>query len=215
MNLRLTLVLLIFVISCGSPPAIRQSSYPKDCREGQPIKELLQRGDVHRDKLILESAPANVDPERWPEVRKIIATLARTCYQLAIDQKPDHAYALLNTGFTHMVESTYPDLDVKGRDKALITATNYVQKALKAQPLDAQAYYYSGEIEARRGRCDKALEIFNLLLASRWNYSHVYTWMGYCLETTGKRDEAQAAYQKAVDISNPISISEWARSKVK
>ena len=86
---------------------------------------------------------------------------------------------------------------------------------MNVQTLDAQAYYYLGEIAARRGQCDKAMRIFNSLLTSRWKYSHVYTWMGYCQESEGKKKEAQEAYQKAVDESNPVAIAEWARLRMK
>ena len=144
MKWRLALVLFVFITSCGGPPPIRQSAYPIDCRKDQPIKDLLQRGDVHRNKLMQESSPGGMDPERWQGVRKILAGRARTCYQLVIDTKPDHAYALLNTGFTYIVESAYLGHTEEARDKALITATNYVQQALEAQPQDAQATYYSG-----------------------------------------------------------------------
>ena len=216
MTLRVGLVIIaLLVASCGGTPPIRQSAYPIDCRKNQPIKDLLQRGDVHRNRLMEETPPEGIEPAQWKQARKIHASRARTCYQVVIDTKPDHAYALLNMGFTHLVESAFPDQTPEGRDKALIIATNYVQQSLDARQLDAQATYYLGEIAARRGQCDKALRIFNALISSRWSYSHVYAWMGYCEEAGGRPAEAQQAYQKAVDLSSPVGIAEWARSKIK
>jgi tetratricopeptide (TPR) repeat protein len=212
---RLSLVCMALLISCGGPPPIRQANYPIDCRKGQPIKELIRRGDVHRNLVILEKPPENTNPEQWPQIRKLHASRARTCYQLVLDNKPDHFYVLLNSGFISLVESTFTDQGHEARDKSLLTATNYIQQALKAQQLDAQSYYYLGEIAARRGQCDKALRIFTSLLTSRWSYSHVYAWMGYCHELLRKPKEAQDAYRKAAEISNPLGIAEWARSKIR
>ena len=215
MILRLSLMLAVLLVSCAGPAPIRHSAYPIDCRKEQPIKGLLQRGDVHRNQLMQEAPPENTDPDRWLQVRKIHAARARTCYQLVLDGKPDHAYALLNVGFTHLVESSYPEQTEGSREKALITATNYTQKSLESRRLDSQAYYYLGEIAARRGQCDRALQIFNALIASRWTYSHVYTWTGYCYELEDKPEEAKEAFQKAVQISNPVGVAEWARSRIK
>jgi tetratricopeptide (TPR) repeat protein len=209
------LLLIVFVVSCSGTAPIRHSAYPIDCRKEQPAKDLLQRGDVHRNQLLQETAPDDTEPEMWTQVRRLHGVRARTCYQLVLDEKPDHPDALLNIGFTHLVESTLPDQEQESRDKALITATNFIQQSLEARRLDAQAYFYLGEIAARRGRCDRALSIFNALIASRWDYSHVYAWIGYCEEQAGRPGEAKSAYEKAVEISNPVGIAEWARTKIK
>jgi tetratricopeptide (TPR) repeat protein len=212
---RLSLVCIALLVSCSSLPPIRQASYPIDCRKGQPIKELLRRGDVHRNLMVLEKPPENTNPDQWPQIRNLHANRAKICYQLVLNSKQDHSYALLNSGFVSLVESTFADQGQETRDTSLVTATNYIQLALNVEQLDAQAYYYLGEIAARRGQCDKALRIFTSLLASRWSYSHVYAWKGYCHELLRKPREAQDAYQKAVEISNPLGIAEWARSKIR
>lgn len=209
------LALTILITACAGPPRVREAEYPINCKKGQTIKDLIQRGDAHRDKMMPEKPTVNVDPKQWTQIREIHGVRARICYQLVLDAKPDHPYALLNVGFTHLVRSTYPDLPEDTRVKALVGATDYIQKALNAQRLDAQAYYYLGEIAARRGQCDKAVRIFKSLLSSRWSYSQVYAWMGYCHETGGRPKEAAAAYQESVDISNPIEMGEWARSRIK
>jgi tetratricopeptide (TPR) repeat protein len=215
MILRLILLFSVFLVSCGGPPPIRHSAYPIDCRKEQSIKDLLQRGDDHRNHLLQETPPENTEPEQWTQVRRIHATRARTCYELVLDSKPDHPDALLNVGFTHLVESSLPDQTQESREKELIMATNFIQQSLEARRLDAQAFYYLGEIAARRGQCDRALSIFSALIASRWNYSHVYAWIGYCHEQAGRPAEAKEAFQKAVELSNPVGIAEWARTQIK
>lgn len=213
---RLSLLFIFLFSACASPPpALRETDYPVDCKKDQPVKELLRRGDIHRNYLMRETPSDNTPPERWRQVREIHALRARSCYQLVLDAKPDHPYAILNTGFTYLVESTFPDLTPEAREKALVTATQYAQQALNARRLDAQAYYYLGEIAARRGQCDRALRIFNALLASRWSYSQVYAWIGYCQERMGKPKEAQEAYRKAAEVANPIDLGEWAKTRIK
>ena len=212
--LLLTFPIIFFVVSCGAPAPLRQRAYPIDCKKGQPIKVFLQRGDVHRNHMMRERPPEKTDPERWVKIRKIHGSRAQTCYQLVLDTKSDHAYALMNQGFLKLVESTFPDQEEGEQNKLLLTATNYVQKALEAQQLDAQAYYYLAEIAARQGQCDKALRILNALLTSGWSYSHVYAWIGHCQETMKKIPQAQAAYKKAAELSNPIGVAEWARLKI-
>jgi len=101
------------------------------------------------------------------------------------------------------------------RDQELVAAATFLQKAFDAEPLDAQSYYYLGEIAARRGQCDKALRIFQGLITSGWSYSHLYVWTGYCQELVGKPLDAKSSYQKATTISNPVGIAEWARSRAK
>jgi tetratricopeptide (TPR) repeat protein len=209
------LSLLLFIAACAGPPPIREAEYPIDCKKDQPTKDLLRRGDVHRNFMMREKPADNTVPERWAQVRGIHGVRARICYQLVLDAKPDHPYALLNMGFTYLVESTFPDSTPEAREKSLVTATNYVQQALGARRLDAQATYYLGEIAARRGQCDKALQIFNALLSSRWSYSQVYAWMGYCDELMSKPKEAREAYKKAAELANPIDIGEWAKSRMK
>lgn len=212
---RFSILAALVLTACGGGTPIRQSAYPIDCRQDMPIKDLLARGDEHRDRLMQETGPESIKPEQWPEVRKVHATRARTCYQAVLDNKPDSAYALENIGFTYIVESTLPELTPEARDKNLINATNFIRQALDAQHLDAQAYFYLGEIAARRGQCEKAMRIFNALVASRWSYSQVYAWMGYCDEVTGDAEGAKQNYRKAAEVSNPIGIAEWARSKYK
>lgn len=209
------IVLCIGLSACTGPPLLREADYPIDCKKDQPIKELLRRGDVHRNYMLRESPLENVVPEQWVQVRGIQGVRARMCYQIVLDAKSDHSYALLNMGFTHLVESTFPGLMPDAREKSLVTATTYVQQALNARRLDAQAYYYLGEIAARRNQCDKALRIFNALLSSRWSYSQVYVWMGYCYELTSKPKEAREAYKKAAELANPIDVGEWAKSRLK
>lgn len=210
-----SLSLLLFIAACAGSPPIREAEYPIDCKKDQPIKELLRRGDVHRNFMMRDKPADNTDPEQWTQVRGIHGVRTRICYQLVLDTKPDHPYALLNMGFTHLVESTFPDLQPESREKSLVTATTYVQQALSARRLDAQATYYLGEIAARRGQCDKALRIFNALLSSRWSYSQVHAWMGYCDELMKKPKEAREAYKKAVELANPIDIGEWAKFRIK
>jgi tetratricopeptide (TPR) repeat protein len=176
---------------------------------------LVKRGDAHRDMMMQETPPDNSPPEQWPQIRAIHGSRARLCYQYALDAKPDHAYALLNMGVIHIVESSFPDLRPEVREKSLVTATHYIQQSLNVRRLDAQAHYYLGEIAARRGQCDKAIRIFNNLIASKWSYSHVYAWMGYCYEANRKVKEARDAYKKAADIANPIGMGEWAKSRLK
>jgi tetratricopeptide (TPR) repeat protein len=201
--------------ACAGPTPVREAEYPIDCKKDQPIKELLRRGDIHRNLMMRDKPADNTLPEQWTQVRGIHGVRARICYQLVLDAKPDHPYALLNMGFTHLVESTFPSLTPEVSEKSLVTATNYVQQALSARRLDAQAYYYLGEIAARRGQCDKAVRIFNALLSSRWSYSQVYAWLGYCDEQMKKPKEAHEAYKKAAELANPIDIGEWARSRVR
>jgi hypothetical protein len=212
---RLILLFAVFISACVAPPPIREANYPIDCRKDQPIKELLRRGDSHRNFMMKESPSENTTPEQWVKIRGIHGARARTCYQLVLDARPDHYYALLNIGFTHLVQSTFPDLEPDPREKSLVTATNFVQQAANTRRLDAQAYYYLGEIAARRGQCDKAVRIFNSLLASRWAYSHVYAWLGYCHESNEKVREAKEAYMKAAELSNPVDIAEWAKRRIK
>lgn len=211
----ISLSLLLFIAACAGSPPIREAEYPIDCKKDQPIKDMLRRGDVHRNFMMRDKPADNTVPEQWTQVRAIHGVRARICYQLVLDAKPDHPYALLNMGFTHLVESTFPDLTPEAREKFLVTATNYVQQALSARRLDAQAYYYLGEIAARRGQCDKALRIFSALLSSRWSYSQVHAWMGYCDELMKKPKEAREAYKKAAELANPIDIGEWAKSRIK
>jgi tetratricopeptide (TPR) repeat protein len=211
---RFSVLASVLLLSCGGLPSLRQADFPANCGKGQPVEELLKRGNAHRDLMLRETPPPHFDPEQWTESRKIYGTRARACYRLVLDTQRDNGYALLNTGFTYMVESTFPELTPELRDHALVTATNYVQQALAAQQSDAQHYYYLGEIAARRGQCDKALRIFNALVTGHWSYSHLYAWMGYCLELRGNSKEAKGYYQKAVDLSNPVGIAEWARSRV-
>lgn len=211
----LNLSLLLWLTACAAPAPVREAEYPIDCIKDQPIKDLLHRGDVHRDFMAREKPGDNTAPERWTQVRAVHATRARICYQVVMDAEPDHPYALLNMGFTHLVESTFPDLTPEAREKALVTATRYIQRVLTARRLDAQAYYYLGEIAARRGQCDKAIRIFNALLTSRWSYSHVYAWIGYCDEQLKKPKEAREAYKKSAELANPIDIAEWAKSRLK
>ena len=208
------LSLLFLLAACAGPSPVREAEYPIDCKKDQPIKELLRRGDVHRNFMMREKPVDNTAPEQWVQIRVIHGVRARICYQLVLDAKPDHSYALLNMGFTHLVESTFPDLTPEAREKSLVTATNYVQQALSARRLDAQAYYYLGEIAARRGQCDKAVRVFNALLSSRWSYSQVYAWMGYCDDLMNKPKEAREAYKKAAELANPIDIGEWAKSRI-
>jgi len=210
-----SLSLMILLTACASPPPIREADYPIDCRKDQPIKDLLRRGDVHRDYMMREKPADQTPPELWSQVREIHGIRARMCYQAVLDVKPDQPYALLNMGFTHIVESTFPASSPEAREKSLVTATSYVQQALNARRLDAQGYYYLGEIAARRGQCDKAMRIFTALLTSRWSYSHVYAWMGYCDEVLKKPTEAREAYKKAADLANPIDVGEWAKSRIK
>lgn len=210
-----SLSLLLFIAACAGPAPVREAEYPIDCKKDQPIKDMLRRGDIHRNVMMRDKPSDNVVSEQWTRVRAIHGVRARICYQLVLDAKPDHPYALLNMGFTHLVESTFPDLTTESREKSLVTATNYVQQALSARRLDAQAYYYLGEIAARRGQCDKALRIFNSLLSSRWSYSQVHAWMGYCNEQMKKPKEAREAYKKAAELANPIDIGEWAKSRIK
>jgi Tetratricopeptide repeat len=212
---RFAFIAALFLASCAGNTPVRQAAYPIDCRKDMPVKDLLQKGDAHRDRLMQETGPEDIKPEQWPQIRKVHAVRARGCYQEVLDQKPDQVYALLSIGFTYIVESTLPEQTPENRDKNLINATNYIRQALDARRLDAQGYYYLGEIAARRGQCEKAMRIFNSLVASRWNYSHVYAWMGYCNETMGNPEEAKQDYQKAAEISNPIGIAEWARTKYK
>jgi len=214
-TIRLSLLLMILLSACAGPLPLREANYPIDCRKDQPIKDLLKRGDSHRNFMMRENPSENTAAKQWPQVRGIHGARARTCYQLVVDTKSDHPYALLGIGFTYLVESTFPDLKPESREKSLIAATNYVQQALSARRLDAQAYYYLGEIAARRGQCDKAKRIFNALLASRWSYSHVYAWMGYCDELAGKSKEAREAYKKAAELSSPVDIAEWAKSRIR
>jgi tetratricopeptide (TPR) repeat protein len=209
------LSVLLLLTACAGTIPVREAEYPIDCKKDQPVKELLRRGDVHRNFMMREKSSDHAEPEQWTQVRTIHGSRARICYQLVLDAKPDHPYALLNMGFTHLLESTFPALTPEAREKSLVTATNYVQQALNARRLDAQAYYYLGEIAARRGQCDKAVRIFNSLLSSRWSYSQVYAWLGYCDEQTNKPKEAREAYKKAAELSNPIDIGEWAKSKIK
>ncbi|MEW6325520.1 MAG: tetratricopeptide repeat protein [Nitrospirota bacterium] len=208
------MIVSLLPAACGGLPPLREAAYPIDCRPGLSAQELLKRGDAHRDVMLSGTPPANTVPEQWTPIRKIHAARARTCYQLVLDAKQDHAYALMNSGFTHLVESTYPESTPEARDLALVSATNFLQKAFDAEPLDAQSYYYLGEIAARRGQCDKALRIFQALVTSGWSYSHVYAWTGYCQELAGRSNDAKTSYQKAVTLSNPIGIAEWARSRV-
>jgi tetratricopeptide (TPR) repeat protein len=214
-TIRLSILFIFFLSACAAPTPVREANYPIDCRKDQPIKELLKRGDTHRNFMMKESPAENTTPEQWVKIRGIHGARARTCYQLVLDVRKDHHYALLNMGFTHLVESTFPDLKPEAREKSLVTATNYVQQALDVRRLDAQAYYYLGEIAARRGQCDKAIRILNSLVSSRWSYSHVYAWMGYCYETKEKPNEAKDAYKKAVELSNPVDIAEWAKKQIK
>ena len=206
---------LFLLTACAGTAPIREAEYPIDCKKDQPIKDLLRRGDVHRTFMMRDKPADTTPPEQWTQVRAIHGSRARICYQVVLDAKPDHSYALLNMGFIHLVESTFPDLTPESREKSLVTATTYVQQALGARRLDAQATYYLGEIAARRGQCDKALRIFNALLSSRWSYSHVYAWMGYCDDRMKKPKEAREAYKKAAELANPIDIGEWAKSRTK
>lgn len=210
-----SLITLLLVSACAHTAPVREAEYPIDCRKEQPIKDLLRRGDVHRNLMMNEIPEDRSAPERWTQIRAIHGDRARMCYQLVLDAKPDHPYALVDMGFSYLVESTFPDLAPEAREKALVTATRYMQQALNARRLDAQAYYYLGEIAARRGQCDNAKKIFNALLTSRWSYSQVYAWIGYCDEIRKKSPEARAAYQKAVEAGNPVDIAEWAKSKLK
>jgi tetratricopeptide (TPR) repeat protein len=209
------LTALFLLSACAHPAPVREAEYPIDCRREDSIKDLLRRGDVHRNLMMKEIPEENTTPERWTEIRAIHGDRARMCYQLVLDAKPDHPYALVDMGFSYVVESTFPSLTPEAREKSLVTATGYMQKTLTSRRLDAQAYYYLGEIAARRGQCDDAMKIFSALLTSRWSYSQVYAWIGYCNEEMKKPLEARAAYQKAVEISNPVEISEWAKTKLK
>ncbi|HTN42821.1 MAG TPA: hypothetical protein VMN77_03395 [Nitrospiria bacterium] len=209
------LSLLLWLTACAAPPPVREADYPIDCRKDQPVKDLLRRGDVHRDFMMRERAADPTPPDFWLQVREIHAVRARMCYQAVLDIKPDQPYALLNMGFTHIVESTFPGTSPEAREKSLVTATGYVQQALSARRLDAQGYYYLGEIAARRGQCDKAMRIFTALLTSRWSYSHVYAWMGYCDDLMKKPVEAMEAYKKAAELANPIDVGEWAKARIK
>jgi tetratricopeptide (TPR) repeat protein len=211
----LALMALPLLSACAHPAPVREAEYPIDCRKEDTIKDLLRRGDVHRNLMMREIPEENTSPERWTEIRAIHGDRARMCYQLVLDAKPDHPYALVDMGFSYVVESTFPGLTPEAREKSLVTATGYMQKALTSRRLDAQSYYYLGEIAARRGQCDDAMKIFSALLTSRWSYSQVYAWIGYCDEEMKKPLEARAAYQKAVEISNPVEISEWAKTKIK
>ena len=212
---RFSSVFLIFLLAaCAGPEPIREIAYPVDCKSGMVLKELVKRGDRHRNRMMRENPPKNTDLKRWTQVRKIHAIRARACYQYVLDAKPDHSHALLNKGFTHLVEATYPNETPGERDKSLATAANLIQQVLSSQKLDAQAYYYLGEISARRGQCEKATRIFKSLLTSGWSYSHVYVWTGYCRDLMGKPKEAQEFYKKAVELSHPAGISDWARSRV-
>jgi len=210
-----SLSIIVLLSACAGPTPIREADYPIDCKKDQPIKELLRRGDIHRNVMMHDKPVDNTLPEQWTQVRAIHGVRARICYQAVLDAKPDHPYALLNMGFSHLVESTFPGLTPEASEKSLVTATNYVQQALSARRLDAQGYYYLGEIAARRGQCDKAVRIFNALLSSRWSYSQVYAWLGYCEDRMKKPKEAREAYKKAADLSNPIDVGEWAKSRIK
>ena len=210
-----SLSLMILLTACAAPPPVREADYPLDCKKDQPVKELLRRGDAHRDVMMREKSDDHTPPELWSQVRGIHGLRARTCYQMVLDIKPDQPYALLNTGFTYIVESTFPGLSPQAREKSLVTAMTYVQQALSTQRLDAQGYYYLAEIAARRGQCDKAMRIFTALLTSRWSYSQVYAWMGYCDEVMKKPKEAQEAYKKSAELADPIDIGEWAKSRIR
>jgi tetratricopeptide (TPR) repeat protein len=212
---RAGLLIALLAAGCAGAEPLRETDYPIDCKKDQPIKDLLRRGDIHRDYLLQETAPKGSVPEQWVQVREIHASRARSCYQAVLDAKPDHPYALLGLGFTHLVEATFPELPPERREKALLTATNFMQQTLNARPLDAQAYFYLGEIAARRDQCDRALKIFNALLSSRWAYSHVHAWIGYCHEAAGRTKEARAAYRSAADLAQPIEIGEWAKARLK
>jgi tetratricopeptide (TPR) repeat protein len=213
--IQLSALFSILLISCGGLPTLRQTAFPPDCRKDQSVKELLKRGDTHRDLMMREITSSDIDEEQATQIRKSYGTKARTCYRFVLDTQRDNAYALLNTGFTYLIESTFAEQTPETRDTTLVMATNFVQQALDVQQFDAQSNYYLGEIAARRGQCDKALRIFNTLLASQWSYSHVYVWTGYCLELQGNWKEAKQSYQKAADLSNPVGIAEWARSRIR
>lgn len=212
---RAGLLIAVLAAGCAGAEPLRETDYPIDCKKDHPVKDLLRRGDVHRDHLLQETAPKGQAPEQWLQVREIHAERARRCYQAALDAKPDHPYALLSLGFTYLVEATYPEAPPARRDKALLAATHFMQQTLAARPLDAQAYFYLGEIAARRDQCDRALKIFHALLSSRWSYSHVHAWIGYCHELSGRAKEARAAYRSAADLAQPIEMGEWAKSRLK
>lgn len=207
--------LVSFLAACAWPDVVSERDYPLDCKREQKVKELLRRGDVHRGEMLREKPPENMDAKAWLKVREIRGKRARECYQMVLDTKSDHAYALLALGFTHLVQSTFPDTLPEEQEKSLSTAATFIQKAFEVRRLDAQAYYYLGEIAARRGQCEKAIKIFNSLLASNWVYSHVYTWLGYCYELTKQPKEAQESYKRAADVYNPVEIGEWAKTKIK
>jgi Flp pilus assembly protein TadD len=114
---------------------------------------------------------------------------AITCFQQALQIKPDYADAHYNLGNV---------LQQKGRvDEAIA----HYQKALQINPGHAEAHNNLGNVLEQMGRVDEAVAHYQEALQINPGYTKAHNNLGNILLQKGRVDEAIAHYQKALQIN--------------
>lgn len=83
-------------------------------------------------------------------------------------------------------------------------AARYAE-VLRADPANADAYYYLATIACQRGRFDEGAELARKAIAAEPRHARAHVLFGRSLHALGRRDEALASFERAIAISPDLA----------
>jgi tetratricopeptide (TPR) repeat protein len=153
-------------------------------------------------------------------------TSAHFAYRRALELEPRNTYVLVAQATAYLrqgSEALYSNPDgsattdpTKRREaeKFFKRAENLAKKALEVNKDYGTAHFVVAEMYALMGSYDKAAATLDSIEKSNiipeGHKSTFFAWKGYVYKVSGQEDKAKEAFQSAIDLAEPVDMSEYA-----
>jgi len=150
----------------------------------------------------LELSPANTKARYnlgWTYDREGKDALAEQAYAQTLQYDPTYPEARINLGILLTRLARYTE------------ALDQLRTAQQYAPGHPALRYALADLNMRLQHYDEAIAAFNELDAGNLHQNLVHTSLGLCYETIGKKEEAKAQFQKAIDVAPQDPYTKTAR----
>jgi tetratricopeptide (TPR) repeat protein len=150
----------------------------------------------------LELSPANTKARYnlgWTYDREGKDALAEQAYAETLKYDQTYPEARINLGILLAREGRYPE------------ALEQLHTAQQYAPGHPVLRYALADLSMRMQHYDEAIAAFNELDAANLHQNLIHTSLGLCYESLGKKEEAKAQFQKAIDIAPQDAYTNTAR----
>ncbi len=147
-----------------------------------------------------EFTKGDLEEEEWQE---IYFNKAKELYEKAFLIDPYFSYGYLSYAYTQMLAAGIIGNKPTRYKKAAGLIPKMDQETPWPSLLQGQLHCINENWEKAKNSLDKAASIEN-------NNSSIYAWLGYVLSALKQNDQAQQAYQKAIETNSDPKSSRWA-----